>query len=97
VWFAFVLMLTIFHHSKAKTFCLESFLAKKKMRLAISQASFFCQCKKALQTKSFCFRMLKSCQHKHKGKPNTQEKSQDATTSMEDAIADTMHPNGFET
>jgi hypothetical protein len=39
VWLAFVLMLTIFHHSKAKTFCSESFLARK-MKLAISQASF---------------------------------------------------------
>jgi hypothetical protein len=27
----------------------------------------------------------------HKGKPHTQEKSQDASTSMEDAIANTVH------
>jgi hypothetical protein len=72
---------------------------KKKMSLVISQASFFCQCKKARQTKSFCFWMMKNCQHQHKGKPHTQEKSQDAATSMEDvvtsmedAIADTVHP-----
>ncbi len=39
--------------------------------------------------------MMKNHQHQHKGKP--QEKSQDAETSMEDAIADTVHPNGFET
>jgi hypothetical protein len=67
------------------------------MQHAISQASFFCQCKKARQTKSFCFRMMKNRQHQHKGKPHTQEKSQDAATSMEEAIADTVHPNGFET
>jgi hypothetical protein len=30
VWLAFVLMLTIFHHPKTKTFCLASFLAKNK-------------------------------------------------------------------
>jgi hypothetical protein len=97
VWLAFMLMLTIFHHCKAKNFCLPSFLARKKMRLAISQATFFCQCKKARQTKSFCFRMMKNCQHQHKGQPHTQEKSQDAATSMEDAIADKVHPNGSET
>jgi hypothetical protein len=37
------------------------------------------------------------CQHQHKGKPQTQDKSQDAATSMEDATADTVHPNGSET
>jgi hypothetical protein len=36
--------------------------------------------------------MIKNCQHQHKGKPHTQEKSQDAATSMEDAIADTVTP-----
>jgi hypothetical protein len=44
--------------------------------------------------------MMKNRQCQHKGKPYTQEKSQDAATSatsMEDAIADTVHPNGFET
>jgi hypothetical protein len=40
--------------------------------------------------------MIKKCQHQHKGKPHTQEKSQDAAISMEDAIADTMHPSGIE-
>jgi hypothetical protein len=73
----------------------QAFLQEKKLRLAISQASFFCQCKKARQTKGFCFRMMKNRQHKHKGKPHTQEKSQDAATFMEDAIAETVHPNGL--
>ncbi len=41
VWLAFVLMLTIFHHPKAKTFCLASFLTRKKIMLATSQAYFF--------------------------------------------------------
>jgi hypothetical protein len=40
MWFAFVLMLTIFHHPRAKTFCLVSYLAKKKT-LARWPASFF--------------------------------------------------------
>jgi hypothetical protein len=90
-----VLMLTIFHHSKAKTFCLASFLAREKMRLP-SRKRLFLSMQESLPN-SFCFRMMKNCQHQHKGKPHTQEKSQDAATSMEDAIADTVHPNGFET
>jgi hypothetical protein len=53
VWLAFVLMLTIFHHSKAKIFGWRAFSQEKKIWLAISQASFFCQCKKARQTKVF--------------------------------------------
>jgi hypothetical protein len=38
---------------------------------------------------------MKIRQRQHKGKPHTQEKSQVAATSIEDAIADTVHPNGF--
>ncbi len=34
---------------------------------------------------------MKNCQHQHKDKPHRQEKSQDAATSMEDAITDTVH------
>ncbi len=49
VWLAFVLMLMSFHHSKAKNFCLPSFLARKKMRLATSQAFFFSARKLAKQ------------------------------------------------
>ncbi len=47
------------------------------------QASIFfcCQCKKARQTKSFCFRMVKNSQHQHKGKPHTHEKIQDTAIS----------------
>ncbi len=41
--------------------------------------------------------MMKNCQRQHKGEPHTQKKSQDAATSMEDAIADTVHPNRSET
>jgi hypothetical protein len=36
----FVLMLAISHHPKTKTFCMASFLARKKT-LATSQVSFF--------------------------------------------------------
>ncbi len=41
VWLAFVLMLTIFHHPKAKTFCMASFLARKKRRLPSRKSLFF--------------------------------------------------------
>jgi hypothetical protein len=40
--------------------------------------------------------MMKICQHQHKGKPHTQEKYQDAATSMEDAIT-VQHTSGVET
>jgi hypothetical protein len=56
VWLAFVLMLTIFHHPKAKTFCLATFLAKKKR--AIWQAFF--SCKKIAKQKEFCLTMMKN-------------------------------------
>jgi hypothetical protein len=39
VWLAFALMLIIFHHPKAKTFCLASL--RKKKTFATSQAFFF--------------------------------------------------------
>jgi hypothetical protein len=39
VWLAFVLLLTVFHHPKAKTFCLANFLTRKKT-IATLQASF---------------------------------------------------------
>jgi hypothetical protein len=96
-----VLMLTIFHHSKAKTFCLASFLARRKNEAChLSGVFFFCQCKKARQTKSFCFRMMKNCQHQHKGKPHTQEKSQDAAKRMQMQIQCTpmdLRPNVYVT
>jgi hypothetical protein len=71
---AFVLILTIFHRAKAKTFSLASFLAKKKKMLARWQASFF-SFKKARHTKSFCLRKMKNRQHQHNGKPHIQAKS----------------------
>ncbi len=49
-WLTFVLMLTIFHHAKAKRLCLASFLSKKKKTLTRLQASYFSQ-KKAHHTK----------------------------------------------
>jgi hypothetical protein len=69
---------------------------KKKIRLAISQTSLCLSLQESSPNKNFCF-MMKNCQHQHKGKPHTQKKSQDAATSMEDAIADTVHLNGSET
>jgi hypothetical protein len=42
MWLAFMLMLTIFHHPKAKTFCLASFLAlTKKRRLRGGRSHLF--------------------------------------------------------
>jgi hypothetical protein len=43
MWLAFMLMLTIFHHPKAKTLCLASFcaLTKKKRRLRDGKPNFF--------------------------------------------------------
>jgi hypothetical protein len=96
VWLAFVLMLTIFHSSEAKTFCLGSFLARKKRGLP-SRKRLFLSVQESSSNKKFCFRTMKNCQHQHKGKTHTKEKSQDVATSMKDAVADTVHPNGFET
>jgi hypothetical protein len=82
MWLAFMLMLTIFHHPKAKTFCLASFLALTKKKDACKMASLIFSCKKARKTKRFCLRMVKNRQHQHKGKPHTQEKFQDAAMSV---------------
>jgi hypothetical protein len=41
MWLAFMLMLTIFHHPKAKTFCLASFLALKKNACEVASLIFF--------------------------------------------------------
>jgi hypothetical protein len=90
-------VMIIFGDCKAKTFCLASFLARKKNEACHLASIFFLSVQESSPKKSFCFRMMKNYQHQHKGKPHTQEKSQDAATSMEDAIADTVHPNGFET
>jgi hypothetical protein len=64
-------MLMIFHHPKAKTFCLASFLAKKKQD-ACDVARVFFYCNKVRHATSFCSRMMKNPQHPHKGKPHTQ-------------------------
>jgi hypothetical protein len=71
VWLGFVLLLTIYHHPQAKTFCLGNFLTRKKDACHFASI-FFVLCKKAPQAKSFCFRMMKNYQHN--GKPHTQEK-----------------------
>jgi hypothetical protein len=41
--------------------------------------------------------MMKICQHQHKGKQHTREKSQDAATSMKDAVTNTVHTSEIET
>ncbi len=49
-------------------------------------ARVFFACKKAPQTKSFCFRMMKNWQQYHKGKLEIKKKFQGAATSVEDAV-----------
>jgi hypothetical protein len=51
MWLAFMPMLTIFHHPKAKTFCLASFLALTKKNACEMASLIFFSCKKACQTK----------------------------------------------
>jgi hypothetical protein len=54
VWLAFVLMLTIFHHSKAKTFCLASFLERKKNEAChLASVFFFVSARKLAKQKVF--------------------------------------------
>jgi hypothetical protein len=57
-------MLTIFHHPKAKSFCLASLLAKTKKMLL-----------RFLARKLSILRTMKNHQPQSKGKPHTQEKS----------------------
>ncbi len=75
----------IFHPGKANTFCLVSFLAKKKKDACQVESIFFSP-KKACHTKSFCSRMMKNHQFQHKGKLHTQEKFQGAAITVEDAM-----------
>jgi hypothetical protein len=82
MWLAFMLMLTIFHHPEAKTFCLASFLAlTKKRSLRDGKPNFFFL-QESSPTKSYCLRVVKYRQHQHQGKPHTQEKFQDAAISV---------------
>jgi hypothetical protein len=43
------------------------------------------------------FLFIKNRQHQVKGKPHTEKKSQDAATSVEDALTLTVHTNGVKT
>jgi hypothetical protein len=78
-----------FQHPKTKNFSLASFLTRKKM-LHTSQAIFSFFLARIL-------RKMKNCQHHHKGKPHTPEKSQDAATSLDDEITDTVHTSRVDT
>ncbi len=78
VWLAFVLMLAISHHPKAKTFCHSELSCKKRLLRAYKRLFF---CKKARLTKRFCLRIMKNQQHQ-----NLKEKSQVTAISAEDAI-----------
>ncbi len=61
------------------------------------QATFIFRYKKAHKTKSFCFRIMKNCQLQHKGNPHTQEKSQGAAISMEDATTYSVRTSEIDT
>jgi hypothetical protein len=52
VWLAFVLLLTIYHHPKAKNFVWVTFLREKKDACHFASI-FFVLCKKACQAKIF--------------------------------------------
>ncbi len=75
-----------------KNFLFGKLSCENKKTLATSQALFFFLCKKARKQN-----VMKDHQHQLKGKPYRQEKSQDAATSMEDAITDTVNTTGVET
>jgi hypothetical protein len=89
VWFAFVLMLTIFHHPKTKTFYITSFLARKKRNLP-PRKHLFDPLLESSPNKNFYLGMMKNCQYGHTGRPHTQEKSQGAAISVEDAITNSL-------
>jgi hypothetical protein len=71
---------TIFHHLKAKTFCLVSFLAIKKRCLPPRKIFFYFLFEKVCQTNFFALFFMKNCQHQHRGKPHAQAKSKDAAS-----------------
>jgi hypothetical protein len=52
---------------------------------------------KLAKPKNFFLRMMKNRQHQHKGNPHTQKKSQDAATSVDDAITPKVHTSGIKT
>jgi hypothetical protein len=81
----------IFHHPKAKTFCMASFLARKKKDTRNLAIVFFFLCLESLLYKHFCLRMMKNHQHQHKGKPHIQGKFQGAAISVEDVIRNSVH------
>jgi hypothetical protein len=60
---------------------------EKKKMLAMMASGLFFFSQERLQTEHFCHRMVKNGQLQHKDMPHTQEKSQGAATSVEDAIA----------
>jgi hypothetical protein len=88
LWPVLVVMLTIF--------CLVIFLPKKTLAITASVFFFFCA-RKLAKPKFICLLMKEKCQHQHKGKPHTSKKSQDAATSMEDAVTNTVHTSKIET
>ncbi len=63
---------------------MASFLARKKDACHLARVFFSVQ--ESLPNKNFLPQDDEKTQHQHKGKPHIQEKSQDAATSMKDAI-----------
>jgi hypothetical protein len=89
-----MLMLTNLHHPGQNLFVWQAFLQKRGLQT--EQAFFFFLHKKACLKRSFCLRRMKNKQHQHKGKLYTLKKSQDAATSMEDAVTYSVHSSGME-
>jgi hypothetical protein len=80
VWLAFVLMLMIFH-------LLEQTLFASQVFLTISiVASVFIFSNESSPNPTFCLKIVKNCQHQHKGRPHTQENPQGTSTSVTDSI-----------
>ncbi len=80
---------------RQKNFCMASSLVRQKDACNLASVFFFL-CYKARQTKSFCFRMMKT-RHQHKDMRHTEEKFQGAAISVEDAITISVDTSEIET
>ncbi len=85
MWLAFMLMLTIFHHSKSKTFCLASFLALTKKNACEVVSFIFFLARKLGKQKFFALEWWKLINISTKAS-HTQGKFQDGAISVKDAM-----------
>jgi hypothetical protein len=75
--------LTIFHHPEIKTFLFGKLYCEKIIQFLSLQVSSFFLKNKACQTKIFFLMSVKKCQHEHKGRQHSQDKSHGAQAYME--------------